>query len=188
MDAPKYEVSYKYNGNINNTHYNNTTELYYTDNFSWSIWIKPNYTGTTSQHVFTVGRTDAGAFGYGLQCISTTRCNIRFGNASWGVDANSNEWTHIGFTKSGNTCKIYRNGTLYSTNTFSGTAPTFTDGNGVGIGCFHYSSNIYPYYGNISDFRIYATALSDDDMKRLYSTAASISNTGVMMAYEFIEE
>lgn len=186
--APRYSCSYKYSGNVNNAHYNNTTELNYTDNFSWSIWVKTNFTGSITQYIFTVGRADAGGYGYGLQCASTTSCTVRYGNATWAVAVTGGEWTHLAFTKSGTTCKIYKNGALYSTNTFSGTAPTYSDGNGVGIGCFHYSSNIYPYYGSISDFRIYATCLTDTDIKALYSTAASICNNGVIMAYNFIEE
>jgi hypothetical protein len=159
----------------------------FTDKFSWSIWIKTNYTGTTAQYVFTVGRADAGGYGYGLQCTSASACNVRYGNSAWSVPVTGGEWTHIAFTKSGNTCKIYKNGTLQSTQTFSGTTPTYSDGNGVGIGCFHYSGNIYPYYGNISDFRIYASVLSDVDIAELYNKPISIDNLGNIFALEYNE-
>ena len=185
--SPRYDCCYYYNGNVNNAHYNTTTELNYLDNFSWSIWVKTNFTGTVAQYIFTVGRVDAGGYGYGLACASATNCRVHFGTSTWQVAVTGGEWTHLAFTKSGNTIKLYKNGTLYSTNTFSGTAPTYSDGNGVGIGCFHYSSNIYPYYGNISDFRIYATALSDADVKDLYSTSASIANNGSLSCYELVE-
>ena len=41
---------------------------------------------------------------------------------------------------------------------------------------------------NLSDCRIYATALSEEDVKALYNTSASICKTGVLSAYEFAEE
>ena len=186
-DSPKYNCSYKYTGSVNNVHYNNTTDLNFTDNFSWAIWVKTNYTGTTAQYIFTVGRADAGGYGYGLQCASASQCNIKYGNASWALAVTGGTWTHIAFTKSGNTCKIYKNGVLASTQTFSGTAPTFSDGNGVGIGCFHYSSNIYPYYGNASDFRIYANTLTDNDIKDIYN-GISIDNAGNVYAFDFSEK
>lgn len=154
-------------GNVSNVVYNNTSEFNYTDNFSWSIWIKTNYTGSTAQFVFTVGRADYGGYGYGLQCISTSQVYVRYGSSSWTVNVTGGTWTHLAVTKSGTTICIYKNGALYSTNTFSGTAPTYSDGNGVGVGCFHYSGNIYPYYGSVCDFRIYNHCLSVREIKEI---------------------
>lgn len=154
-------------GSTSNVIYNNTTDFNYTDNFSWAIWVNTNYTGTAAQYIFTNGRADAGGYGYGLQNSSTTICTIRFGNSTWDISVTNGVWTHLVFTKSGTSIKIYKNGTLYSTNTFSGTLPTYSDGNGLGIGCFHYSGNIYPCYASINDFRIYDHCLSPKEIKEL---------------------
>lgn len=44
------------------------------------------------------------------------------------------------------------------------------------------------YTGDLSDCRIYSRALSDADIKELYSVGASISNAGTVHGYEFIEQ
>ena len=156
-----------FTGNVGNVIYNNTTDYNYTDKFSWAVWINTNFTGTTSQFAFTNGRADAGGYGYGLQCTNTTTCNIRFGNQSYGVAVTGGEWTHLTFTKNGTSIKIYKNGSIVTDTTFTGTLPTYSDGNGLGLGCFHYSGNIYPFYGSLNDFRIYDHCLSPKEVKEI---------------------
>ena len=156
-----------FTGSVSNVIYNNTTDFNYTDDFSWTIWVKTNYTGSNAQYVFTNGRADAGGYGYGLQCISASNCSCRFGNVSYNIPVSGGSWTHITFTKHGTTIIIYVNGNVVSTNTFVGILPTYSDGNGLGLGCFHYTSNIYPFYGDINDFRIYDHALSPREVKEI---------------------
>lgn len=194
-DSSRYLTSYRFAGDLTKICYCNTTDFNFTDNFTWAVWIKPEFNSEAgSQYIFTVGRADYGGFGYGLRMISSTRINIKFGSINgaangWNVDINENEWVHIAFIKSGNELKIYKNGILNTTVTFSGNAPSYSDGSGLGIGCFYYSGGrIYPYYGKISDFRVYATALSADDIKELYNKPISISNHGSLFTQgEFIE-
>ena len=44
------------------------------------------------------------------------------------------------------------------------------------------------YNGNLSDFRIYCTALSAEDILDLYHTSAKIDNTGKVHTFEFVED
>ena len=187
-DTPRYSAAYTCNGNVSHRIYCNSTDCNFTDNFSFAVWCKANHTGTTSQYLFTVGRADAGGYGYGINNNGDTNLNVRFGNAGYNVTIVKNEWTHIAFTKTGNTIKIYKNGVIVSTNTFSGTLPTYSDGKGIGLGCFHYASgDIYPAYGTLSDFRIYCTALSAADVKQLYEVGAKVDNKHSLHTYEFLE-
>lgn len=73
---------------------------------------------------------------------------------------------------------------------------TYTDGINTGTRSLSdfksYELNGFGYIGftekNLSsDFRIYSTALSDDDIKELYNTSAIINNNNTLQAYEFSE-
>lgn len=140
----------------------------YLDNFSWAVWLNTNHTGTTAQYVFTVGRADWENFGYALEVASATQCRARFGSSSWMFGVTGGQWTHVAFVKSGTNIKIYVNGVVQVNATFGGTAPTFAESIGVGIGCFHYSGgDIYYYNGSIADFRIYDNVLSPKEVHEI---------------------
>lgn len=160
-----------FNNNTGHVIYSSTTELNFTtQDFSWAVWInKISASMTTSaMFAFTVGRADAGGYGYGLQVDgSTLRC--WFGSYTALVSSvPDNEWHHIAFVKSGDNIKVYRDGTCVVNATRTGNLPTYSDGAGPGIGCFHYASgNIYPLIGHLSEFRIYDHALTAKEVKEL---------------------
>lgn len=156
-----------WNGAVANVLYNNTTDFNYTDNFSVAFWMSPNYTGSTAQFAWTVGRADAGGYGYGMQITGTNSASFRFGNGTYGVTAEANTWHHYTMTIGNSKVTIYKDGNQISSNNLPGTLPTYSDGNGIGLGCFHYSSNIYPFYGSLNDFRIYDHCLSPMEVKEL---------------------
>jgi hypothetical protein len=82
-NTPRYKNATKFNGNTNYKITYASTAFNFTDNFSWSCWVKHNYTGwnkSGASYAFTVGRADTGGFGYGLQEVSATSMYIRFGN------------------------------------------------------------------------------------------------------------
>ena len=82
----------------------------------------------------------------------------------------------------GSTLKLYVNGVHY------GTAKTYKALTGTQIYINGWSSSSsYAGVEYVSDFRIYATALSADDIKELYNTSAIACNNGVMLAYELEE-
>lgn len=63
--------------------------------------------------------------------------------------------------------KVYKDGILDSTNS-TATLPTYSDGNGFGLGCIHYTGgNIFPFYGSLNDFRIYDHCLSAKEVKEI---------------------
>lgn len=144
--------------------------VHYTDNFSWCGWFNPNYSGDIN-YAFTVGRADTGSYGYGLQIVNVSDAYVRFGTSNYTVSCPSGSWTHLCFVKSGTNIKIYKNGSIYTDTTFSGTMPTYSSSEacGLGVGCFYYSSGskIYSYSGKINDFRIYDHCLSPKEVKEI---------------------
>ena len=198
-DSPRYQNSYIFNGNLSNRITNTTTQFNYTDNFSWSCWIKHNYT-EASKHfnedsskqasfAFTVGRADADpGRGYGLREISANTMDIYFGNRTYRITLNESNWHHIAFTKSDKIITTYVDGVPTSYE-FTGTSPGYTNSQGLGIGCFWYSGGaLYPFYGRLSDFRIYATALSAAAVKELYQSSISFLDNGTLQCSEIVEK
>jgi len=94
-----------------------------------------------------------------------------------------NEWEHIVVLHNGtSTGKLFKNGVLQNTYSVSGTPSSIT--NVLGIGAYPnrtWASDCY-----IDDFRIYATELSDKDIKDLYEDRAEIEQSGVLYARDFL--
>lgn len=102
-----------------------------------------------------------------------------------------NEWHHIVGTYDGTTAKVYLDGALNHTETWSG-ALSYNSTNSVWLKAEATSSattaTFNDYEISYSDLRIYASALSADDVKELYNLAASIDNSGKMYCLSYNEE
>ncbi len=96
-------------------------------------------------------------------------------------DVPLNTWKHIALTHDGTDIKLYIDGTFVR----SISCPTSL----VGFKSFwlgRANSNRYTQ-GKWSDFRIYATALSEEDVKQLYEVSGKIDKSGNLHSYEFNE-
>ena len=102
-------------------------------------------------------------------------------------------WHMLTGTYDGYSSKIYVDGVLRGTiNAYSTKTPIFYNAsNSIFIGAEAGSSATTPagsyFTGNITDFRIYGTALSAEDIADLYKNSASLSKDGTLFAYEFNE-
>ena len=105
---------------------------------------------------------------------------------SAGITIPDKKWTHICFVREGvSLAKLYLNGELkYS---FTDTTSSLSLGDTWRIGRDVRTGDGTPLNGNMSDFRIYATVLSAEDIQELYHSAVIVDNTGKNYAYEYFE-
>lgn len=184
-DTPRYKGSYVFNGNKQVI---DTPNVFHQEDITISFWFKRLKDTNTRQFLFTIWE--------GFSCEITADDIPLFRIAtdvSHAVDALSDKkitvndgWTHFcGVYKNGEYSKIYINGQLKKS--VSSASKIYWNIHSSKIGIYN-SLNTY-YNGQISDVRIYATALSDSDILELYQSSASVDNNGnLMLAGEVIEE
>ena len=186
--TPRYSYSTVFDGssayiNINSAIF----PVILNDSFTLSMWVYNSDSGDRSILFGNYGLT--GSF---FSIEKTTAEKVRFyWNASPDVTLSNtsltvNAFSHLVITKSGNTVKSYINGVLKdtSTTTLNGTIPATATNFRIGADSRTGSTMSK---GRISDFRLYATCLSADDIKRLYNTPASVSKIGQFFGCEFNE-
>lgn len=111
--------------------------------------------------------------------LSLYMASIRGGNAFSPFVLNT--WYMITMVRDGINELYYVNGNLVKT-IEAKSMPTGT----YYIGAWNVSTS-QNYKGNISDFRLYATVLTEEQIKELYNTSATIDNNGNIYSRDFIE-
>ena len=98
------------------------------------------------------------------------------------------EWTFLAMINDGTTVKIYQNveliGSFTTGNEITGTTDLVI---GARATAENATSTSFYFNGQMSDFRIYATALSQQDIKELYHTSLKIDNFNKMHTFELEE-
>lgn len=106
----------------------------------------------------------------------------QFTNGNTWVNINNggitiNTWIHYACTFSNGIIITYKNGERISTTTNTSIVTDVDSDNYVAVGCDFPGGDEY-FNGKISDFRIYATALSDEEIKKLYQRRFSLDTSG----------
>lgn len=95
-----------------------------------------------------------------------------------------NAWKHVVFRHDGTNLNLFINGELKSTTS----CPTSLVGfKSLFIGYSYAGGAIRKCKGYWSDFRMYVTALSNEDILELYHTAGSIDKSGTIFTYDYNE-
>lgn len=149
--------------------------------YSLSVWIYP--TKNKSYVVFVDRSTDL-AFGVGesgsIIWSATNNRNYKCSNSFLNV----NSWNHIVIVKD-TTDSLYINNTKITN--FSSDKDFWAAGNISSIMSRYLSGYDYFYEGKMSDLRIYATALTADDINELYNNRASVDKDGNIFMRNIIE-
>lgn len=166
-DTSKYQITTNFNGTTNGILIQN---LYLSNiintEITYSFWIKPE----GEQGGRSVYFSSYSGVSWSLEKAANN--NLRsYWNGSPDKYATlviaDNVWQHIVITKKGNNeVKAYKNGQLAWTSTDTYNNLTFPTTYRIGRDTRQNDGT--PYKGKMSDFRIYATALSAEDVKELY--------------------
>lgn len=177
LDTSRYSYSSKFNGTSSVISTNSLT----TESFkSVSFWLKVSTLPTDNRVVFAdYGSKHAFGFNSGGFIVGTASCSV-FPKTLF----TANEWHNVVLVY-GTEIKMYIDGTSV---TKSSTNNSWTHNTNVfQIGCRSYSTPAY-INGLLSDFRVYATELTEYDVKELYSVKASIDNKGNLFCGEVVEK
>ena len=177
----RYEGCYDFDGNTGSIQIPNLSTLVPSGEFTMNCWIYHDNTWSSKTWETILG----GPSGFELEAKPNSTNSPSLYAYSWGKGSATyelNKWNMITMTRNASESKFYINGELKIT----GSAGTIPSGNYF-IGAWNTSSQ-QNYKGRISDFRLYSTVLSVEDIKELYNTSASIDKNGNMYAYEFKEE
>lgn len=195
-DTARYTTSYKFNGN---EYINARQGAKISDELSVSVWAYMDDWSSYKGRLFSC--TEGGGwniepngshfnFPVCVQGIGYTNCITATSYSSL-----KSGWHYFVVNYDGLTSKFYIDGKLDASKTNGLTVKTpiaYNPTNSIFIAAEATASADTPdlgasFTGKLSDFRIYATALSASDILDLYQTGASIDNGGNAWAYEYKE-
>ena len=170
-DTPRYETSTVFPNNCDTYIY---TEGLKQQMFTWSCWFKILGSGaTTSQRIISEGR-DAGSRGAEIWASKDGTTLSYFAHGGGGSTAISlNTWYHVAMVCDGSNRIVYLNGNQIHSGTYTADIDYAQSNNAFVVGKMAYSYTLsyayFPLNGQVSDVRIYATALSAADVAKLYN-------------------
>lgn len=174
-DAPKYQVSTNFNNTTNITSSNTYDTTLILPEYTIAVWVKISSLPSTASY-FYKGLID---LYFSTSGNLSYMCGISPSSGSGSSIAYTlGEWVYMVITRdSVGVFTVYINGVNEDTMTRDMYARYTTDVLG-------YNNS---FTGQLSDFRIYATALSADDIKSLYQDSAYIDSSGNIYSAVYME-
>ena len=191
-DSPRYAGSTKFNGSSYITTTPGSLAWCNFDNLTISAWMKP--TVKPGGWTGSIGIQQDGGTNGKVFSISNYAGNfsVHTDNGSGWVTTQSealplNQWSHcVATLTNGTNLKMYINGELVKTATINYNTATVLSDTRIAIGV-DLPGDDEKYTGSYSDARFYSTALSAEDILKLYEISGIIDNKGNTYSYEFID-
>lgn len=191
--TPRYDLSTTFvdnNSSITLKPYLNNAQT--VNELSVSCWYRTSTMNSTAPNLWSLGEN---AF-IRLRLASTTAIwfYARVGSSMKGYTheigktLTDNTWHHVVLTFKNGVFVLYVDGVKKATDDESGTATYLTCASvGTTWHLAGYSATSEKFIGQLSDFRVYTTSISDADVLSLYNTAAKVSKNGALLGYEMKE-
>lgn len=188
-DSPRYAGSTKFSG-PGYIHYLSSPLNSSTDAFTFTCWFNPTQ---ASNMALYNDRTVVGSgfsvfyLGGALRFDTGSNSEFQFSNDT----SILNKWSFIACTydKNNGIKKAYINGIQVGSTSSIGDLTQIGTNASIGNSSTNAAAGAgNQIYGSLSDVRIYCTALSAEDILKLYEISGIIDNKGNTYSYEFIEE
>lgn len=183
LDSPRNDCCYKFN-NMNYISAKTPWGANAVSELTISLWINQISGGPYSTFLASHGYGGDGLW-LGMNVESWGQWSFRGSHSphyARGGEGNisTNTWHHFVYKFKDGTVTWYRNGNKLASTKYDDSVLNLS--NVIALGN-SYNGNSWDtsFEGKISDFRLYATALSDKDIAELYNTPMCITNTGALM-------
>ena len=181
-DTPRYDISTIWKDSTDFIAMPNFMKIDQTINkITICGWYKTNTMNSTAPNFFNFGANDfirgriAGAASlWSYWNINGTRLSATASTPA----TTDNKWHHYAFSFNNGVIKIYFDGVLKSTTDHSSTGTILKCSRITGWGLGGYNPTGEKFLGQQSDFRVYATALSDEDILELYEGRPGVDKAG----------
>ena len=190
-NSNKYCSSMYFNGNSYITTQNNkenVSKILNTNTFTISTWVYPTKLSDTELQTIFMCRTPktTNRSNQVFIAINLNRMMVSYydDDTSFNYNFTLNKWYHIVVSSNSQEISVYINGEPIGTANKS--ALLLSETAIPTIGADSDRDERY-FYGNISDFRIYSTALSGEDILRLYQDREKVDNLGNLYCSELNE-
>ena len=192
QETPRYSVAMKFPENASTVTVSPCFSSGQTINeMSVSVWFKTNTLNSTAPNMFSLGENSffrariANATGvwYYIR-VGTTQCASTYACKT----LTDNLWHLFTITFNNGVVCVYIDGAQVGTTNHSSTATYLTCSNvGTTWHLAGYTANSENFIGSLSDFRVYTTALTAQQVLELYQTPISLAYNGVLLSAELQE-